>query len=360
MSAEIPKKYKAVIYDSPGSISTKVVELDTPEPGPGEVLLRLTHSGICHSDFGVMTNSWKILPAPTQEGQVGGHEGIGSVVKLGPGTEGSGIKLGARVGVKWIQSCCFNCPACRVGRDGVCFNQKISGYYTQGTFSQYVLSPANYVTPIPEGVDSAAAAPMLCAGVTVTAALRKANMKSGDWVVFPGAGGGLGHIACQIAARGMGFRVIGIDHPSKKDLVTQSGAEHFIDFTQSKDVAEEVKTLTDGLGAHAVVVLTSSNAAYASALPMLRFAGTLVCVGIPEGDLVPIGNSAPGPLLQTEKRIVGSAIGNQQDAIDTLDFMKRGLVKTHFRTCKMDEVTEVFQQMSKGQINGRVVLDLGA
>lgn len=73
---DIPKKYKAVVYDEPGKISTKVVELDTPEPGPGEVLINLTHSGVCHSDLGVMTNRWAGLPYPTQPGQVGGHEGM--------------------------------------------------------------------------------------------------------------------------------------------------------------------------------------------------------------------------------------------------------------------------------------------
>lgn len=106
------------------------------------------------------------------------------------------------------------------------------------------------------------AAPMLCAGVTVYSALRKSSAKAGDWVVLLGAGGGLGHLATQIASRGMGMRVIGIDHPSKKDLAMECGAELFIDHTQGK-AAEEVKTATGGLGAQAVLVLTAANAAYA-------------------------------------------------------------------------------------------------
>lgn len=114
-----------------------------------------------------MTNSWSILPAPTAAGQVGGHEGVGKIVKLGPGSESSGVKVGDMVGVKWISAICGNCPACLEGSDGVCFNQKISGFYTPGTFQQYVIGPANYVTPIPEGLEAAAAAPVLCAGVTV-------------------------------------------------------------------------------------------------------------------------------------------------------------------------------------------------
>ena len=84
-----------------------------------------THSGVCHSDLGVMTNRWAGLPAPTQAGQVGGHEGVGKVVKMGAGTENSAVKVGDRVGIKWISAICDSCPACLAGHDGVCFNQKV-------------------------------------------------------------------------------------------------------------------------------------------------------------------------------------------------------------------------------------------
>lgn len=288
MSDSIPKKYKACIYDKPGEVSTRVVELDTPEPGPGEVLVNLTHSGVCHSDFGIMTNSWKALPHPTMQDQVGGHEGVGKIVKMGPGTENAHVKVGQRVGIKWISAICNACPACLAGRDGVCFNQKVSGYYTPGTFQQYVCGPADYVTPVPESLPSDMAAPMLCAGVTVYSAFRKSGAQSGDWVVLLGAGGGqystwilhevltksstgLGHLAAQMASRGMGMRVIGVDHGSKKDLVLESGAEHFIDHTQTKDVGAAVKELTGGLGAQAVLVLTAANAAYARSVPFPNF-----------------------------------------------------------------------------------------
>jgi alcohol dehydrogenase, propanol-preferring len=261
-TSELPKTYKAIVYDQPGKISTKVVDQEMPTPGPGEVLINLTHSGVCHSDFGIMTNTWKALPHPTQPGQVGGHEGVGKIVAMGPGTDTSDRKVGDRVGIKWISAICGSCPACLSGHDGVCFNQKVSGYYTPGTFQQYVVGPADYVTPIPESLPSDAAAPMLCAGVTVYSALRKSGAKSGDWVVLLGAGGGLGHIATQIASRGMGMRVIGIDAGAKEDLVKESGAEVFIDHTKGS-AEDEVKKATKGLGAHAVIVLTAANAAYA-------------------------------------------------------------------------------------------------
>ncbi|KAL1589576.1 hypothetical protein WHR41_01787 [Cladosporium halotolerans] len=354
---ELPRTYKACVYDEPGKISTKVVDLDMPEPGPGEVLINLTHSGVCHSDLGIMTNRWVSLPAPTQPGQVGGHEGIGHIVKMGAATESSAVKVGDRVGIKWLSGICGSCPPCLSGHDGQCFGQKISGYYTPGTFQQYVVGPANYVTPVPEGLDSAAVAPMLCAGVTVYSALRKSGAKSGDWIALLGAGGGLGHLAVQIAARGMGMRVIGIDAGNKKDLVLECGAEVFIDHTQGQ-AEEEVKKATGGLGAQAVLVLTAANAAYASGMGLLRYGGTLVVVGLPEGEMKPIATAFPSIIVAKALNIVGVAVGDRRDAIETLAFAERGVVKTHFRTAKMEELTAVFEEMESQKLQGRVVLDL--
>lgn len=189
--------------------------------------------------------------------------------------------------------------------------------------------------------------------MTVYAALKKADTEAGCWVAILGAGGGLGHLAVQIASRGLGMRVIGIDHGSKKDLVLKSGAEHFIDHTQEKDVPAKVRELSDGLGVHSAVVLTASNAAYASTIPMLRFAGVTVLVGIPEGDLQPIASAAPGPMIQLEKRIVGSAVGTRKQAIDTLDMAKRGIIKSHYKLAKMDELQSVFEDMHAGNTTSR-------
>ncbi|PWY69536.1 GroES-like protein [Aspergillus heteromorphus CBS 117.55] len=361
---QIPAKQKAAIYDRPGTVSTKVVEVDVPEPGPGEVLINLTHSGVCHSDYGIMTDTWKGLPAPVQPGQVGGHEGVGKVVKLGPGTETSGVKVGDRVGIKWVSSACGNCEPCQAGAEGLCFTQKISGYYTPGTFQQYAIGPANYVTPIPDNLASDEAAPMLCAGVTVYSALKRSNARPGQWVIISGAGGGLGHLAVQLASKGMGFRVIGIDHGSKEGLVKASGAEHFVDITQfpaddkGEAMAAHIKSLTSGLGAHAVIVCTASNAAYAQALLLLRFNGTLVCVGLPENEPRAIATAMPTSLIANHITITGSAVGSRREAIETLDFAARGIIKAHFRTERMEGLTGVFEEIHCGKLQGRVVLDL--
>lgn len=200
---------------------------------------------------------------------------------------------------------------------------------------------------------------MLCAGVTVYAALNRSKALPGQWVVISGVGG-LGHIACQLASRGMGLRVIAIDHGSKEALARDSGAEHFIDFTKhDRDgITSQVKALTGGLGAHAAVVCTAANAAYAQAIQLLRFNGALVCVGIPEGDLVAIGGAAPGPIANNHLTITGVAVGNRSEAIRTLEFAERGIIKAHYEVKKMDQLTEVFETMEQGTLQGRVVLDL--
>ncbi len=184
---------------------------------------------------------------------------------------------------------------------------------------------------------------MLCAGVTTYAALRKSKAKSGEWIVISGAGGGLGHIACQLASRGMAMRVIGIDAPAKRSVVLDCGAEHFIDVTahDDKSIAEEVLKLTGGLGSQAVIVCTASNRAYAQALDFIRFDGTVVCVGMPEGKPEPIAKAYPQSLVFKQATIAAVAVGTRKDAIEVLDFAARGIVKTHFRTEKMEKLTEV-------------------
>ncbi|OQE18691.1 hypothetical protein PENSTE_c017G01823 [Penicillium steckii] len=344
------RTHKAIVYDKPGEISTNVVNVETPTPGPGEVLVKITHSG------------WKFLPEPIKSGQVGGHEGVGTVAQIGPSSDVSGIKIGDRVGIKWIAFACGNCVPCLSGADGVCVNQKISGFTWPGTFQQYVLAPAHYVTPIPGGLSSEMAAPLLCGGVTVYSALKKSQAKPGDWVVIAGAGGGLGHLGVQLGSRGMGLRIIGLDIGSKENFVKGCGAEVFIDITkcstgdQGKSASEMVMDATGGAGASAVIICSASNAAYAQGLDFLKFNGTLVCVGVP-GNPQPIENACPHIMVSKQLRIVGSTVGNRKDAIETLDMAKR-VVATPFQVEKPERIDRVFGEMRDGKLQGRVVLDL--
>lgn len=232
------------------------------------------------------------------------------------------VGVAVRTTILNLETCIdkFYIAACLEGDDNTCVEQKISGYYTPGTFQQFVATSAHYVTPIPDGVDSAEAAPILCAGLTVYSGLRKANTKPGDWIVISGAGGGLGHLAVQYASRVLGLRVIAIDHGSKRNLVMDCGAEVFYDYTQynDADLEEAVKKgTTGGRGANAVLVVSAANKSYEQALKFLKPLGTLVCIGMPEGTAVPIQSAYPARITNQQFRIVGKrTVANLRCAAD--------------------------------------------
>ena len=356
----IPKTHKAAVYSEPGTNKIEIKEVETPKPGPGEVLVHLTHSGVCHSDYSIMMNAWDWLPAKTAPGQVGGHEGAGEIVELGEGV--TSLKLGERVGIKWIASACMKpeCPLCSEGSDQQCPETKISGFYYPGTFQQYVVAPARYATPIPNGVSSEEAAPIMCGGVTVFSGLRRAHLKPGQWVVVSGASGGLGHMAVQYA-KADGYKVIAVDHGSKKSIVVDKlHADAFVDFTQFDDagLAAEIHKIADGRGAHAVIVCNASKHVYDQALNYLRNNGTLVCVGLPEHDLNPIANAIPAILIAKTATITGSAVGNYAEAIEAVGVAASGKMKVQHRVEPLENLQKVFDEMAEGKLQGRVVLDL--
>lgn len=176
-------------------------------------------------------------------------------------------------------------------------------------------------------------------------------------MVVLGAGGGLGHFAVQIASRGMGAQVIGVDHSSKEELVRKSGAVGFVSFDRVDDAVAEVKSGTGG-GANVAFVVAGNNHAYGQALAMLRHGGKLLCVGVPEGEPQVIAGATPTTLIFKEISIVGSAVGNRLDAIEVLDLAARGLLDAPYRLEKMERLESVFDEMAKGTLQGRVVLEI--
>ncbi|CCO37504.1 alcohol dehydrogenase [Rhizoctonia solani AG-1 IB] len=279
----VPKSQKAAVFEEWGK-PVKVVErpvIQESELKPGQVLVKIMYSGVCHTDLHTARAEWPIMP-PTP--LVGGHEGAGFIVAIGAGTQ-SPVKVGQAVGVKWIGSTCLSCEACTRGKkEYLCANLVKTGMTSDGTFQQYVVSYAAHVIPIPASVPLHLAAPILCAGVTVYKAIKHADTSPGDIVVIPGAGGGLGHLAIQYAINGFGLRVIAVDSGAhKKELCLKLGAETFIDFKESSNLVEDVIRAADGLGVHAAIVTSGSAAGYSQALQYLRGGGTLVAVGAPPG-----------------------------------------------------------------------------
>ena len=201
-----------------------------------------------------------------------------------------------------------------------------------------MVSYVHHVTPIPDNLDSAGAASLLCAGVTTYTALKRSNTKVGDWIVIPGAGGGLGHLAVQYA-KAIGLNVIAIDTGDAKEKLTKSlGASVFIDFKKSgKNLVDDIKKASPGgLGPHAALVVAAQESAYTQAIQYLRPSGTLVCNGMPDA---PLQANIFWTVFKSI-RIQGSYVGNRQDAVEALDLAAAGKVKVVFEGKKIDDLKE--------------------
>lgn len=277
------------------------------------------------------------------------------MVAIGEHSLNKTVKVGDRVGLKWVGSACLTCDMCLHGAESNCPSQKINGYTIDGTFADYIVSYVDYVTPIPENLDGATAASILCAGVTVYKGLLQSNTIVGNWIAIPGAGGGLGHLAIQYA-KAMGLRVLAIDTgEQKKALALSLGADKWIDFRESKNLIADVKAATDGAGPHAAIVSAAAAAPFNQAVIYLRPTGTMVALGMPTDAALNI----PITLLVGRCiRIVGSAVGNRQDAFEALAIAAQGKVKCHYQLTTLDGINNTFTAMEKGQITGRIVLEL--
>ncbi|KAF3913579.1 hypothetical protein ABW20_dc0106993 [Dactylellina cionopaga] len=227
--------------------------------------------------------------------------------------------------------------------DASCPKVTVSGYYTPGTFQQYCLAAGNYVTPIPEKLSSESAAPLLCGGMTVWSALKKATLQPDQWVVIPGAGGGLGHIAIQFVKNSYKGKVIAIDAGSKEGFCRKLGADAFLDFRKHGDeeLASAVKEFTGGVGAHVVLVVTGSHKSYDQAIKLLRPGGKMICVGIPDGEETPIQGVVASHIATTQKQVIGSAVGTLEDTVECLAAAERGEAKVEFRVEKLEKLGEV-------------------
>ncbi|HTY82967.1 MAG TPA: zinc-dependent alcohol dehydrogenase, partial [Silvibacterium sp.] len=201
----------------------KIREVPVPEPGRGEVLVKIVASGVCHTDVHAADGDWPIKPIMPL---IPGHEGAGIVAAVGAGV--THLKEGDRVGIAWLHSACGHCEFCLSGWETLCPEQKNSGYSVNGTFAEYALGNAEFVGRIPDGLTFKDAAPIMCAGVTTYKGLKQTEARPGDWVVISGVGG-LGHVAVQYA-KAMGLHVAAVDIGEKKmKLARKLGAEIAVD-----------------------------------------------------------------------------------------------------------------------------------
>ncbi|GAA6057656.1 hypothetical protein JCM3770_000283 [Rhodotorula araucariae] len=353
--SSIPTTGTACVFEG----ADRDIKIDDKFPVPqpselkaGEVLVKVEYSGVCHTDLHI----WKgETPFPVPFPRIGGHEGAGTIVALGEGTD-SPLRVGQAVGVKWIADTCQSCAYCHSGHDQHCVQGKVSGLTEDGTFRQYMVAPARYVTPIPDGMPLEYAAPVLCAGVTTWRALKRSNAKPGEWVAISGAAGGLGHLAVQYALA-TGLRVVAIDGGAdKRKLCEGYGVDAFVDFrdyASSAELVDKVKAICDGVGPQASLVCATGGGAYQQALEFLRPCGTLVAVALAANTKI---EAEVFSFIGKGLTIAGSYVGSRTDAVEALDFVSRGKVKPEISVEPLKNVQSVLERMERGQISGRIVL----
>ncbi|HEY6661729.1 MAG TPA: zinc-dependent alcohol dehydrogenase [Sphingomicrobium sp.] len=320
-------------------------QLPVPEPGPGEIVVRLAATGVCHTDLHAVRGDWAVKPALPL---VPGHEGTGHVAAIG--ADVAGLREGDAVGVPWLHDACGHCEYCLTGWETLCPTQRNTGYSVNGTYADYVLARADYVGRLPAGADLEAIAPILCAGVTTYKGLKETEAKAGEWVAISGIGG-LGHVAVQYA-KAMGFNVAALDvDPAKLELASRFGAHVTVDCRDREAVKALVK---DTGGMHGVLVTAVSTGAFGQAIGIVRRKGTVVFNGLPPGEFA----TPVMPVVLKRITLRGSIVGTREDLAEALAFAASGKVKAEVSVEPLEAVNDVLKRMEQGAINGRVVLRL--
>ena len=338
------KTMKAAVVRKFGSPLT-IEDVPVPKAGPGQILVKIETSGVCHTDLHAAEGDWPVKPSPPF---IPGHEGVGHVVTVGNGVKH--VKEGDRVGLVWLYSACGYCEHCLGGWETLCEQQQNSGYSVNGSFAEYVVADPNFVGHIPANVDSVEVAPVLCAGVTVYKGLKMTEVKPGGWVVISGVGG-LGHMAVQYA-KAMGMNVAAVDvDDSKLELAERLGATVTVN-ARKQNPAEFFKKEFNG--AHGVLVTAVSPIAFEQAMGMVRRGGTVALNGLPPGDF-PLSIF---DMVLNGVTVRGSIVGTRLDLKEALEFAAEGKVKATVKAEPIENINSIFERMKQGKIEGRIVLDL--
>ncbi|MEM9783332.1 MAG: alcohol dehydrogenase AdhP [Pseudomonadota bacterium] len=335
---------KAAVVERLGA-PLSIKEVARPTAGHGQIVVKIEASGVCHTDLHAAEGDWPIKPAPPF---IPGHEGVGVVAEVGRGV--TEVREGDRVGVPWLHHACGSCQSCVTGWETLCRAEpQYTGYTVNGGFAEYVLADPRYVGHLPDGLDFASAAPILCAGVTVYKGLKETDTRPGQTMVISGIGG-LGHLAVQYA-RAMGLRVIAVDIAEDKlKLASEMGAEVTINALETDPVAE----VTALGGADGVLVTAVSNTAFAQAVGMLAPGGTMSLVGLPPGDFpLPIFD-----VVLNRKTVRGSIVGTRADLAESLSFAAEGRVRSHYSMDSLDNINAIFDAMRANTIDGRIVMSI--
>jgi len=320
-------------------------DVPVPEPGLGQVLVRIETSGLCHTDIHAANGDWPVKPGLPL---IPGHEGVGIVERLGAGV--TEVLVGDRVALPWLGYACGSCGYCTSGWETLCESQQNTGYSIDGGYAEYAVAQARYVAKVPDGVDPLDASPLTCAGVTTYKAVKVAGTRPAELVAIFGVGG-LGHLALQYA-KIFGASVVAVDVTDEKlELARELGAEHTVN-ALTEDPVAAIKALG---GADVAISLAANPKAFEQAYGSLRRGGRLVFVALPAE------NSVQLPIFETVLNgitVIGSIVGTRQDLAEVFALHAAGRTRVIRETRKLDEVNDCFQEVEKGQVRARIVFDL--
>jgi propanol-preferring alcohol dehydrogenase len=314
-----------------------------PEPGPGQVVVRMEASGLCHTDIHAANGDWPVTPTVPF---IPGHEGVGIVTALGDGV--TSPQIGQRVAVPWLGYACGTCRYCLTGWETLCLSQRNTGYSVDGGYAEYFLAEAAFAAPVPDGIDPREAAPLTCAGVTTYKAIKVGNVRPGDLVAVSGVGG-LGHLAVQYA-KIFGGTVAAVDITDEKlALARELGADIVIDARADDPAA----VLQSHGGADVAVGLAVDDKSFATAYAGLRRGGRLVLVALPAAGTLSI------PVFDTVLNgtsVIGSIVGTRADLAEVFGLHAAGRTRVSYETRPLAEVNEGIAEVLHGKARARLVL----
>lgn len=335
-------KMKVAVVTKAGG-NFEIQEREIPQPGFGEVRIKVEACGVCHSDALTKEGMWPGIVYP----RIAGHEVAGVVDEVGAGV--TEWKKGDRVGSGWHGGHDFVCESCRRGNFVTCANEAITGITRDGGYQEYMLARHEAVARIPDGLEAADAGPLMCAGITTFNALRNSAAGPGDLVGVQGIGG-LGHLGVQFAAK-FGYRVAAIGRgPENGSLAKKLGASVYID-TNATDAAQELTKLG---GAKVILATAPNSKAMAALVNGLGPGGELLVVGASFEPMEVSGVS----LILAKRNIQGWSSGTAMDSEDTLRFAAQTGVRAMIEKYPLEKANEAFARMMSGKAQFRVVLTM--
>lgn len=334
---------KAAVVPSLGA-PLEIRDVPRPTPGPGQVVVQIEASGLCHTDIHAARGDWPVKPKMPL---IPGHEGVGRVVEVGPGEQG--LEVGDRVALPWLGYACGRCRYCVAGWETYCLSPQYMGYTMDGGYAEFTLAYASHVVRVPDAVTSLDAAPVTCAGVTTYKALKVAKPQPTETAMVVGIGG-LGHLALQYA-KIFGTTTVAVDVEDQKlRLAGELGADHVVD--ARGDQASQLAAIG---GVDIAVVTVPSPAAMRQAHAALNPNGRLVLVGLPADNRLEL------PVFETVLKgvsVIGSLVGTRNDLAECFSLHAQGRTRVVAETRRLEDVNECFEEVLAGKVPARLVFDL--